>query len=157
MRTVRPAVLAFAIASFALGGALAAPAQESSTAAPMKFGAPVTVKKALPIAKLEKKPSRYEGKTIRIEGVVQDVCQGAGCWISVGGPNGASFLAKSLDESVLVPNDCKGRKVIVQGVVTRLAAQGHDDHEIQEMEAGHSCPAPNYVVATQGVELHPRP
>jgi hypothetical protein len=122
---------------------------------PGSFGAPITLKKAVPIAKLEKKPERFAGKTLRLEGVVASVCQGRGCWIEVEGPNGVTFLAKSLDESVLVPKDCKGQKVVVQGVVTRLTAKGHDHAAHGEAEA-HECPAPSWVLATSGVELKPR-
>lgn len=133
-----------------------APPPASVTARP--FGAPITVKKPVAMAKLEKKPARYAGKTVRLEGVVRDVCQGQGCWIEIEGPTGASFLAKSLDESVLVPKDCKGWQVVVQGVVTKLGAKGHEGHEVHahtEAEEGHACPAPSYVIATQGVELKP--
>jgi hypothetical protein len=121
------------------------------------YGAPITLKKAVPVAKLGKKPERFEGKTIRLEGVVAKVCQGRGCWIEVEGPKGVTFLAKSLDESVLVPKDCKGQKVVVQGVVTRLDAQGHDHAAHAEEAEAHECPAPSWVLATRGVELRPRP
>lgn len=128
---------------------------EEAAAAPQVYGAPVTVKKSLSLAKLEKKPERFVGKTVKIEGTVREVCQGRGCWIEVEGKDGSTFLAKSLDESVLVPKDCQGWQVIVQGVVTQLAAKGHEghDHAHDEAEAGHSCPAPKFVVATQGVAL----
>jgi hypothetical protein len=120
---------------------------------PAKFGAPVTVKKSVPVAKLAAAPAKYEGKTIRIEGTVADVCQGRGCWVRVKDDKGQVFLAKSLDESVLLPKDCAGQLVVVQGVVTALKAK---PHEHEEGEA-HECPAPEYVVATQGAELRPAP
>jgi hypothetical protein len=152
------------LAATLLGLAIAASplcAGESSTTAAdaptdvQKFGAPITVKKTLAVAKLDKKPSRYNGKKVKIEGTVRDVCQGRGCWIEIESADGATFLAKSLDESVLVPKDCQGWQVVVQGVVKQLNAKGHEghDHAHVEGEEAHSCPAPSYVVATQGVEL----
>lgn len=143
--------LSLLVSSVASGGPTATPA----TGDIQKFGAPITVKTPVPITKLEKKPARYSGKQVKIEGTVRDVCQGRGCWIEVASADGASFLAKSLDESVLVPKDCKGRKVVVQGVVTKLEPKGHEGHDHGAMEVGHACPAPSYVVATQGVELKP--
>jgi hypothetical protein len=122
-------------------------------AEPTKFGAPVTVKKSVPVAKLAAAPARYEGKTVRLEGTVAEVCQGRGCWVRVKDDKGQVFLAKSLDESVLLPKDCAGQRVVVQGVVTALKAK---PHEHEEGEA-HECPTPEYVVATQGVELRPAP
>ncbi len=117
-----------------------------------KFGAPVTETKAVKLAKLIKKPAMFADKTVRIEGTVKDVCQGQGCWIEIQDARGKTFIAKSLDESVLVPKDCKGQKVVVQGVFTSKPAKGHD----AEHEAGmakHDCPAPTYVLDTKGVEL----
>jgi hypothetical protein len=117
-----------------------------------KFGAPVTVKKSVPIAKLQKQPEKFTGKVLRIEGVVKNVCQGAGCWVEVEDAKGATFLAKSLDESVLLPNDCKGRRVVVQGTFLSKPAKDHD-HAAHAGEAPHECPSPTYLLSTQGIEL----
>jgi hypothetical protein len=157
--TRRLFVLAFAVAlatpSFAVANEPAAAPSTGASIEPLQFGAPITVKKALPVAKLEKKPARFNGKTVKVEGTVRGVCQGQGCWIEIEAADGATILAKSLDESVLVPKDCQGWQVIVQGVVTRLAAKGHEEHAHAHAEIGegHSCPAPSYVLATQGVVL----
>jgi len=115
---------------------------------PQRFGAKVTVKKAVDIAKLAKDPARFAGRTIRLEGTVKDVCQGTGCWVQVEA-NGASFMARSLDETVLLPKDCKGRRVVVQGTVKVLPSAIKDAPK----EAGHACPKPEWVVATAGAEL----
>ena len=129
------------------GAALAGPGPEACADA-QRFGAPVTVKKAVNIAKLAKDPGRFAGRTVRLEGTVKEVCQGMGCWVEVEA-NGASFLARSLDESVLLPKDCKGRKVVVQGVVKALPRVAKDE----PVEVGHACPKPDWIVATEGVVL----
>ena len=79
---------------------------------------------------------------------MKEVCQGMGCWVEVEA-NGASFLARSLDESVLLPKDCKGRKVVVQGVVKALPKVAKDE----PVEVGHACPKPEWIVATEGAVL----
>jgi hypothetical protein len=150
MIRLRTWIAAGAICALALP-ALAA--KDSPDGSPVqRFGAPVTVKKAVDIRKLEKQPARFVGRTLRLEGVVKNVCQGRGCWVEVGGARGGSFIAKSLDESVLLPKDCKGWKVIVQGVLTTLPQEGHE-HAAAEGEQPHECPQPEYVLSTQGVEL----
>jgi hypothetical protein len=130
-------------------------------------GEKITIKKSTKLAELAKNPESYVGKTIRLEGKVKDVCQGQGCWVEIEDSKGASFMARSLDHTVLLPKDCAGRKIVVQGVVTRQAAQGHEhaaaegkgehDHaheHAKELDAGgHTCPAPQYLVATQGIRL----
>jgi hypothetical protein len=125
------------------------PAKAASTQ-PVAVGAPINVKKPVKIAQLAKQPGRFLGKTILIEGKVKAVCQGMGCWVEVEDAKGASFLAKSLDESVLLPKDCAGRTIAVQGVVTRLDAKAHD-HE--HASAEHECPQPTFLVSTQGAAL----
>lgn len=117
-----------------------------------RFGTAVTVKKSVPVAKLAKRPHAFTGRTVRIEGTVAEVCQGRGCWVRVRDQRGRAFLAKSLDESVLLPGDCAGQRIVVQGVVTSL---GPAKHEHEDGIEGHACPAPEYVLATQGVELRP--
>ena len=68
--------------------------------------------------------------------------------------SGATFLAKSLDESVLLPKDCAGRKIRVQGVVTMMPAKDAEAHQhADHAAAGHECPAPTYLISTQGAEL----
>jgi hypothetical protein len=130
----------------------AAPATNApETGVPLqRFGAPIKVKKATELAQLAKDPARFAGRRIRIEGKVKDVCQGRGCWVEVEA-GGASFLARSLDETVLLPKDCKGRLIVVQGLVRVLPRAAKE--EAQAAGDSHACPKPEWVLATQGVEL----
>lgn len=145
--------IAAPIVTLALTVALAAGALAG--AEPARFGAPVTVRKAVPVAKLAATPAKFAGKTVRIEGTVAEVCQGMGCWVRVKDAKGQLFLAKSLDESVLLPKDCAGQAIVVQGVVTALKPAPKEAAE--EGVPPHECPTPEYVVATQGIELRPAP
>ena len=139
------------LASFCLAALLAVPAFAADAApAVQTFGAPVTVEKPTNVGKLAKSPAKFQGQTIRIEGTVKAVCQGAGCWVEVIDAKGASFIARSLDESVLLPKDCKGQKIVVQGLLTTMPQKQHDHTEAEE---GHACPAPTFVLSTQGVQL----
>jgi hypothetical protein len=132
--------------------ALAGPEPAAVPSDPLVFGAPITTKKPVKVADLAKKPEKFKGKTVRLEGVVKEVCQGRGCWVEVAAPGGASFMARSLDHSILLPKDCQGRSIVVEGVVTTMPAEAHEEHGA-EMPAGHTCPKPAYVVATRGIEL----
>lgn len=132
--------------------ALAGAPGNAGDAAVARYGAKVKAGKPVDIAALAQAPEKFKGKTVRLEGVVKDVCQGRGCWIEVADPSGASFLARSLDEKVLVPKDCKGYRVVVQGVVKALPTKVK-----MEKAEGHACPKPEWVVATRGVELEVPP
>ena len=107
LRALRPVFLVLLVALPAWAhdgphGESAAPSADGT------YGAPITEKKAAKLDKVAKTPAKFRGKTVRLEGVVKNVCQGQGCWIEIES-KGATFLAKSLDESVLVPKDCKGQ------------------------------------------------
>ena len=143
-----PSRLLLAVCALLIAGTAAAGEVQPGGAGVQKFGAPVTTKKAVDIAKLAKDPARFAGRKVRLEGKEKEVCQGRGCWVEVEAA-GASFLARSLDESVLLPKDCKGRKVVVQGVVKALPRTIKEEPR----EQGHACPKPEWVVATQGIEL----
>jgi hypothetical protein len=139
-----------AIALVAAVLSLACGARKEGSHAPQSFGASVTVKEATPLASVAEAPATFAGQTIRVEGTVKAACQGRGCWVEVQDAKGASFLARSLDETVLVPKDCAGRKIVVQGVVTALPAEVKEEPQPAD---GHACPRPNYVLATQGIQL----
>ena len=148
LRSLLPATLLLCLGSIAFAGAPASGTDD------VRVGAAITTKKATDIDKLAKDPKKYVGRTLRIDGTVKQVCQGAGCWVEVASAKGGTFLAKSLDESVLLPKDCAGRKIMVQGVVTMLPAKDAEAHEHADHAAdGHECPAPTYVISTQGAEL----
>lgn len=138
------------LAALTLTAMLTLPAFAGDAPAVQHFGAPVTVQKPTNLQKLSKSPAKFQGQTLRIEGTVKEVCQGAGCWVEVVDAKGASFIARSLDESVLLPKDCKGQKVVVQGLLTTMP-QKKKEHE--EGAEAHACPAPAFVLSTTGIEL----
>lgn len=144
----RHTLVVVALAAVVLG--LACGARKEGSHAPQSFGAAVTVKEATPLATVVEAPATLVGQTIRVEGTVKAACQGRGCWVEVQDAKGATFIARSLDETILVPKDCVGRKIVVQGVVTALPAEIKEEPQPAD---GHACPRPNYVLATQGIQL----
>ena len=131
-----------------VAGAALAAAEKPGDTGVQKFGSRIKVKKSVDVAALAQDPGQFSGKKVRIEGTVKDVCQGKGCWVEVEA-GGASFMARSLDEKVLVPKDCKGWSIVVQGVVKALPRAAKEE----AVPEGHACPRPEWVLATQGVEL----
>jgi hypothetical protein len=141
-------VVVLAVVALA-GSGCSGNAKRSGGAAALKVGVPVTVEKAIVIHDLAAAPEKFVGQTVRLEGSVAKVCQGMGCWAEVKAADGSTFLARSLDESVLLPTDCAGKRIVVQGVVTEIPAEVTSEPQ----PADHECPRPSYLVATQGVEL----
>lgn len=127
-------------ASCALVFALVAPAR---MAEPEKFGTGVSLTDTTPIAALVANPAAFDGKTVRVEGTVQAVCQEMGCWMALAATDGAAGtpLFVKVEEGVIrLPVRAKGRRAAAQGVVQRIGG-GHDAreaaHEFAEATGGH--------------------
>ena len=121
-------------------------------------GSAVTVKKPVEMVALSAMPASFSGQTVRLEGTVKAVCQGMGCWVEVQDASGASFMARSLDHTILLPTDCTGKHVVVQGVVTAMPADAcsEETHADHAATPDHVCPKPDFVVATTGIVLQDR-
>ncbi len=125
-RTIFSTLLAFAIALITLS------AQQSQT-----YGAGVSLKETTPLAQLIDKPADFEGKTIRVEGVVTAVCMHMGCWMALTPEKGAdakTMLIKVDDGVIIFPPSAKGRRAVAQGVIERIGGS----REGQEAASEHA-------------------
>jgi Domain of unknown function (DUF4920) len=98
------------------------------------FGEPMKMTGAKPVqlAKVLSNRDAYNGKTLRVEGTVAEVCAKKGCWLSMkDGPSDETMFVKFTCpvDGRLIPQDAVGHKVIVEGTVTV--------EEITEDEARH--------------------
>ncbi|OFW30137.1 MAG: hypothetical protein A3H97_24550 [Acidobacteria bacterium RIFCSPLOWO2_02_FULL_65_29] len=95
----------------------------SATAADT-YGKGVTLADATPIAQLLGRPADFGGKTVRVEGVVTEVCTAMGCWMALapeGQPNGSTVLIQVEHDGVIVfPLSAKGHKAAAQGVMEKI-------------------------------------
>lgn len=83
------------------------------------FGAGVKLTEATPIDAILADPKQYNGKTVRVEGMVTDVCPKRGCWFELAGSKpGQKLRFKVVDGEMVFPMDSKGRKAIAEGVVS---------------------------------------
>ena len=68
---------------------------------PLHLGAAFRLKQATPIAELERDPSRYFNRDVRIEGVIASACTQEGCFIEVvpedGDGEGETLLVQLVD------------------------------------------------------------
>ena len=104
------------------------------------FGTAPAVPEATPIAQLLAKPADFQGKTVRVEGVVTGVCTMMGCWMALApadAPKGPAILIKVDDGVIVFPTSARGKRATAQGVVERVgtspegqeAAREHAEHE----------------------------
>lgn len=82
------------------------------------FGAGVKLTEVTPIDAILAEPKKYDGKTVRVEGMITDVCPKRGCWFELAGEKpGQKLRFKVTDGEMVFPMDSKGRKAIAEGVV----------------------------------------
>lgn len=105
-------------------------------AEPTTLGAGVTLGEVTPIADVIARPAAFEGKTVRIEGVVTAVCTHMGCWMALAPAADAKQTVRlKVEDGVIVfPVSAKGKKASAQGVVERVSK----DPEGQEAAAEHA-------------------
>lgn len=83
------------------------------------YGAGVKLGETTHVAKILADPDAYIGKTVRIEGRVQDVCPMAGCWMEIA-DNGKSITVRVEDGVIVFPVDGKGQPAVAEGVVEAI-------------------------------------
>ncbi len=106
-----------------------------------KYGKPLTLKKATPIAELLAKPEAFKDKTVMLDGEITEVCQKKGCWIKVKDASSDQEVQVKVEDDVIVfPKDGKGKKVRAEGVVsvsvlTEEERRSRAKHEAEEQGA----------------------
>lgn len=87
-------------------------------AADAKFGKPLTLDKATPIAAILAKPGDYAGKTVQVKGKITDICKEMGCWLEIADENDKRIRFNSHD-TIFFPKDSAGRTVVAEGKVVK--------------------------------------
>jgi Domain of unknown function (DUF4920) len=132
----------------------------TSTAAGMPYGAGVKLAASTPIADILRDPAPFTGKTVRIEGLISDVCAKRGCWMDVAGEAAGDKLRfKVQDGDIVFPMEAKGRYAIAEGVVAvnELTLEAARDYaKYQAEEAGKpfdpaSVTGPTRIVRLDGI------
>lgn len=76
----------------------------------------VSESKAISVARLDDKlktEKKIEGAVVK--GLVTDVCEKRGCWLTVKTEDGSSFFVKMKDYAFFVPTSLKGKNVVLEG------------------------------------------
>lgn len=62
---------------------------------------------------------RKKMKNVVVKGVVEDVCEKRGCWVTLKTENGSSFFVKMRDYAFFVPTALRGKNVVLEGDAER--------------------------------------
>ncbi len=107
------------------------------------YGKPLAVKEVTPVSAILDNPDAYVGKTVRVKGLVTDVCESRGCWIQISGDRkGQKILFKVEDGVITFPMSAKGSQVVAEGVVSKKVTSVEQQKAACEKEAkAHNKPA----------------
>ncbi len=91
--------------------------KKQSTVTVMEYyGDSIGITNAIPAAQLPNVMGDAKEKdNIRIEGVVQEVCQKKGCWMTMRMADGETIRITFKDYGFFLPMDASGRKAIMEG------------------------------------------
>jgi hypothetical protein len=96
-----------------------APAATPSAPQGQKIGAGVTLTDTVAIDAILADPAAFKGKTVRVEGMITDVCPKRGCWMELAGTGpGQKLRFKVTDGEMVFPMDAKGTRAVAQGEVS---------------------------------------
>jgi hypothetical protein len=101
----------------------------------VKRGEPIGNAERVAFADVLKDPRRYSGRTVRIEGVVNRVCQKEGCWmeISPDGGEGDATVRVSFDHKFSIPKDADRMKFRAEGVFSlKTLSKEHVEHLVKD-------------------------
>lgn len=125
MRTPRTAWMLGLVAVLAACGepAAAPPAAGAPPVASAKetvYGKPLEKAETLTVADVVKRGGELNGKQVRVEGTISDVCSKRGCWIKIADESGPAEITFKVDDGVMVfPMDAKGKWAVADGTVRR--------------------------------------
>ncbi len=121
-------------------GVSAAKATTSPGPAGKTFGAGVKLTETTPIDAILAEPAKFHGKTVRVEGMITDVCPKRGCWFELAGSGpGQKLRFKVTDGEMVFPMDAKGQRATAEGVIAvrELSIEESKQHaEYQAKEYG---------------------
>jgi hypothetical protein len=88
----------------------------NTNAEDQKFGTKFTVKENTKISKILADAETHLDKTVKVEGVIVDVCPMAGCWMDLKSDDKSGELrVKVNDGDMVFPVEAKGKLAIVEG------------------------------------------
>ncbi len=100
------------------------------------YGAGVTLRQASSVSDVVARPAAYSGKTVKLTGLVVDVCTARGCWLDLAGDKPYQKIRVKVEDGAIVfPASARGRQATVQGVVETMKMCPDEARRFREAEA----------------------
>jgi len=101
----------------------------------IRRGEPFGDAERVALADVLKEPRKYAGRAVRVEGIVNRVCQKEGCWmeISPDGGDRAAAVRVTFDHKFAIPKESAGMKFRAEGVFSlKTLSKEHVEHLVKE-------------------------
>lgn len=85
------------------------------------YGKGVHIQEVTAVSAILNDPDSFIGKTVRIEGMILEVCAKRGCWVYVASDQPEQKIqVKVTDGEIVFPMSASGRMGVVEGIVEEL-------------------------------------
>ncbi len=129
-----------------------------------KVGKDLSTEKPVEISKILEDPEEYVGKTLKITGVVIDMCVKRGGWMDIAGDKEfTKFTVDAKTADFKFPLDSKGKIATVEGILTKVTVSVEEQkarlsHEAEEngKEVDLTTikePKISYIIKAAGAEV----
>ena len=99
----------------------------------LKRGAAIGDSKKMSLAKVLKDPGKYEGKTVRVKGVIVRSCKMEGCWAELAPNKDAQSVRVKMKDAFFIPLQSAGALARAEGVfMVKTLSKTEVDHMIEE-------------------------
>ena len=101
-----------------------------------EYGAGVRLEQASSVSDIFAAPASYSGKTVKVKGLVVDVCTARGCWMDLASDKPYQKIRVKVEDGAIVfPPSARGRQATVQGVVETMTMCPDEARRYREEEA----------------------
>jgi hypothetical protein len=115
-----------------------------------KLGADLAGAPEVKVEDLLKDPAAYEGKIVRVSGVVKDMCTHRRAWFGVDAADGSGILQVFAVPRFQAPQNAIGRKVVTEGKVELATLT---EEQAQYYVKGHKFIKPEQLKPGQGLTI----
>jgi len=119
------------------------------------YGKGVSMQETIPISRIYDDPGTYVGKTVKVQGLIVDVCSTRGCWMSIASDRAFETLRIKVTDGVIVfPITARGKRASVQGQVQEISMTREQAIEFKKHQAEESGKPFDPASVTGAVKLY---
>lgn len=86
-----------------------------------QYGEALILTKTTKVSEIQAAPDEFQGKRVRVEGLITGVCSKRGCWMEIAGDKEFTTLRfKVPDGKIVFPMSARGKYAVAEGTVKKI-------------------------------------